>query len=78
MPNNSLSYPKVCKNASGKYYLDIKLNNRRHRLFSGRRIGNSININSYPNNYRKGIAELLMTLSHLEYFEKNYLLIIRI
>ena len=72
MPNNSLSYPKVCKNANGKYYLDIKLNNRRHRLFSGRRIGNSININSYPNNYRKGIAIDLAEQVYKYLINNNY------
>ena len=48
MPNNSLSYPKVCKRKDGKYYVDFKLNNKRYRLFSGRLIGSSLNPNSYP------------------------------
>ncbi len=48
MPINSLSYPKVCKRKDGKYYVDFKLNSKRHRLFSGRIIGSSLYPNSYP------------------------------
>ena len=48
MPNNSLSYPKVCKRKDGKYYIDFKLSNKRYRLFSGRLIGSSLYPNSYP------------------------------
>jgi len=72
MPNNSLSYPKVSKNTNGKYYLDIKLNNKRHRLFSGRRIGNNININSYPNKLRKGIAIDLAEQVYKYLINNNY------
>ena len=48
MPNNSLSYPKVCKRKDGKYYIDFKLDNKRYRLFSGNIIGSSLNPNTYP------------------------------
>ena len=48
MPNNNLSYPKVCKRKDGKYYIDFKLDNKRYRLFSGNIIGSSLNPNSYP------------------------------
>ena len=34
MPNNSLSYPKVCKRKDGKYYVDFKLNNKRYSITS--------------------------------------------
>ena len=56
MPNNSLSYPKVCKRKDGKYYVDFKLNNKRYRLFSGRLIGSSLNPNSYPAKQRYSIT----------------------
>ena len=72
MPNNSLSYPRVCKDTSGNYYLDFKLNNKRYRLFSGRRISNSININSYPANYRKSIAIDLAEQVYKYLLENNY------
>ena len=56
MPNNSLSYPKVCKRKDGKYYVDFKLNNKRYRLFSGRLIGSSLNPNSYPAKLRYSVT----------------------
>lgn len=59
MPNNSLSYPKVCKRSDGKYYVDFKLNNKRYRLFSGRLIGSSLNPNSYPAKQRYSITSTL-------------------
>ena len=59
MPNNSLSYPKVCKRKDGKYYVDFKLNNKRYRLFSGRLIGSSLNPNSYPAKLRYSITSTL-------------------
>ena len=59
MPNNSLSYPKVCKRKDGKYYVDFKLNNKRYRLFSGRLIGSSLNPNSYPAKQRYSITSTL-------------------
>ena len=59
MPNNSLSYPKVCKRKDGKYYIDFKLNNKRYRLFSGRLIGSSLNPNSYPAKQRYSATSTL-------------------
>ena len=59
MPNNSLSYPKVCKRKDGKYYVDFKLNNKRYRLFSGRLIGSSLNPNSYPAKQRYSVTSSL-------------------
>ena len=59
MPNNTLSYPKVCKRKDGKYYVDFKLNNKRYRLFSGRLIGSSLNPNSYPVKQRYSVTSTL-------------------
>jgi len=59
VPNNSLSYPKVCKRKDGKYYVDFKLNNKRYRLFSGRLIGSSLNPNSYPAKLRYSVTSSL-------------------
>ena len=59
MPNNSLSYPKVCKRKDGKYYVDFKLNNKRYRLFSGREIGSSLYPNSYPAKLRYSATSTL-------------------
>ena len=59
MPNNSLSYPKVCKRKDGKYYVDFKINNKRYRLFSGRLIGSSLYPNSYPAKLRYSVTSTL-------------------
>ena len=48
MPNNSLSYPKVCRRYDGLYYIDFRLNNKRVRMFSGCKINSSLAPNSYP------------------------------
>ena len=70
MPNNSLSYPKVCKRKDGKYYVDFKLNNKRYRLFSGRLIGSSLNPNSYPAKQRYSITSTLAKQVY-EFIVKN-------
>jgi integrase len=59
VPNNSLSYPKVCKRKDGKYYVDFKLSNKRYRLFSGRLIGSSLYPNSYPAKLRYSVTSTL-------------------
>ena len=71
MPNNSLSYPKVCKRKDGKYYVDFKLNNKRYRLFSGRLIGSSLNPNSYPAKQRYSATSTLAKQVH-EYLILNH------
>ena len=63
MPNNSLSYPKVCKRKDGKYYIDFKLSNKRYRLFSGRLIGSSLYPNSYPAKQRYSATSTLAPAS---------------
>ena len=70
MPNNSLSYPKVCKRKDGKYYVDFKLNNKRYRLFSGRLIGSSLNPNSYPAKQRYTLTSTLAKQVY-EFIVKN-------
>ena len=59
MPINSLSYPKVRKKPDGKYFIDFTLNNRRYRLFSGKKIKSSLCPNSYPLKERKSKTKLL-------------------
>ena len=55
----SLKYPKVCKKSDGRYYIDLTLNNKRYRLFSGGLIGSSLSPNSYPLDLRKNAAKQL-------------------
>ena len=53
MTKNSISYPKVCKRTDGKYYVDFRLNNKRVRMFSGRRINSSTAPNTFPIKHRR-------------------------
>ena len=53
MTQNSISYPKVCKDKHGKYWIDFKLNNKRIRMFSGRRINSSTAPNTFPIKHRR-------------------------
>lgn len=59
MSNYTLSYPKVCKDSNGKYYIDFSLNNKRYRLFGGQLIKSSLSINSYPKHLRRKQASVL-------------------
>ena len=74
MPNNSLSYPKVCKRKDGKYYIDFKLNNVRYRLFSGRLIGSSLYPNSYPSKKRYSMTSALAKQVYEFIVSNNYAL----
>ena len=55
----SLKYPKVSKKSDGRYYVDLTLKNKRYRLFSGVKIGSSLNPNSYPAALRRSKAKEL-------------------
>ena len=55
----SLKYPKVSKKSDGRYYIDLTVKNKRHRLFSGVKIGSSLCPNSYPVHLRKSKAKEL-------------------
>ena len=72
MPNNSLSYPKVCKRKDGKYYVDFKLSNKRYRLFSGRLIGSSLYPNSYPAKQRYSVTSTLAKEVYRFIVSNNY------
>ena len=56
MTRNSISYPKVCNDKLGNYYVDFKLSQKRIRLFSGNKIGSSLSPNSYPTKMRRAIT----------------------
>ncbi len=55
----SLKYPKISKKSDGRYYVDLTLKNKRYRLFSGGKIGSSLNPNSCPAPLRKSKAKEL-------------------
>ena len=48
MPNIRLNYPKVCKRKDNTFYIDFKLNEKRYRLFNGKKIGSKLNPNTFP------------------------------
>jgi len=54
-----LNYPKICVQKDGKVYIHFYLNDKRYRLFNGRRLGINIDPNSYPAQSRLEQAKLL-------------------
>lgn len=54
-----LIYPKVCFDSRNRVFVSFYLENKRHRLYSGKQIGIDIKPNSYPLNQRKEIGRLL-------------------
>ena len=56
MTRNSISYPKVCNDKLGNYYVDFRLQQKRFRLFNGNKIGSSLSPNSYPAKMRRAIT----------------------
>ncbi|MGC6523953.1 MAG: tyrosine-type recombinase/integrase [Flavobacteriaceae bacterium] len=54
-----LKYPKVTKTKDNKFYVSFFLNNKRYRLFNGRRILSKTNPNSYNLQEREKIANIL-------------------
>ena len=72
MPNNCLTFPKVCKRSDGKYYIDFKLNSKRYRLFSGRLIASSLYPNSYPEKKRMTLTTKLAKEVYEYVISNNY------
>ena len=70
MTQNSISYPKVCKDKDGKYWIDFKLNNKRVRMFSGRRINSSTAPNTFPVKHRR-IEALKLAKEVYDYLSNN-------
>ena len=70
MTQNSISYPKVCKDKHGKYWIDFKLNNKRVRMFNGRRINSSTAPNTFPVKYRRTEA-LKLAKEVYDYLSNN-------
>ena len=70
MTQNSISYPKVCKDKHSKYWIDFKLNNKRVRMFSGRRINSSTAPNTFPIKHRRKEA-LKLVKEVYDYLSNN-------
>ena len=54
-----LNYPTVHTDQKQKVFISIIINQKRYRLFNGKRIGSEINPNSFPLNQRENIGNLL-------------------
>ena len=54
-----LKYPKVAKTKDNKFYVSFYLNNKRYRLFNGRKILSNTNPNSYNPQERERVANIL-------------------
>ncbi|MDB9993824.1 site-specific integrase [Flavobacteriaceae bacterium] len=54
-----LNYPTVHTDQKQKVFISITINQKRYRLFNGKRIGSEINPNSFPLNQRENIGNLL-------------------
>jgi integrase len=54
-----LNYPKVHTDKSQKVFISFFIQNKRYRLYNGKRIDSPINPNSFPVDQRKTIANLL-------------------
>ncbi len=53
------NYPKVKSDSKQRLYISFNINNKRYRLFNGRKINSNLYPNSYPLNKRYEIAQLL-------------------
>jgi|TARA_R100000544_G_C2221803_1_gene58022 integrase len=54
-----LNYPKVHLDQNQKVFISFFINNKRFRIYNGKRIGSETNPNSFPINQRKEIGNLL-------------------
>jgi len=72
VPKNSVSYPKVKRRKDGKYFIEFNLNRKRFRLFSGRKIGLSLNPNSHPSKNKRKIAIELAKEIYEFLIQNNY------
>ena len=55
----SIAYPRVYKDSNNKFFVSFYLNNKRHRLYNGKRIGSGLKPNTFPISKRNYIANLL-------------------
>lgn len=68
----SLNYPKVCKRKDNTFYVDFKLNEKRYRLFNGKKIGSGLNPNTFPLTERKKQANILAKEIYNYLISNNY------
>ena len=55
----SIAYPQVYKDSKNRVFVSFYINNKRYRLYNGKRIGSTISPNTFPMNQRYSIGNLL-------------------
>lgn len=55
----SIAYPEVYKDSKNRVFVSFYINNKRYRLYNGKRIGSAISPNTFPMNQRYSIGNLL-------------------
>ncbi len=55
----SIAYPQVYKDSKNRVFVSFYINNKRYRLYNGKRIGSNISPNTFPMNQRYSIGNLL-------------------
>ena len=55
----TIKYPKVCVASNQKVFISFYLNDKRYRLYNGKRIGIELNPNTYPSEQRLSYANVL-------------------
>lgn len=68
----NLNYPKVCKRKDNTFYVDFKLNEKRYRLFNGKKIGSGLNPNTFPLSERRKQAHILAKEIYNYLVSNNY------
>ena len=68
----SVTYPKICIANDGKYFIDFILNDRRYRLYNGKKIKLKLNPNTFPVKQRKKQARLLAKKVYDHVVSNNY------
>jgi integrase len=56
---STFNYPKICYTKDQKVFIYFYINQKRYRLYNGKRINSNIDPNSYPFNKRTEMANLL-------------------
>ncbi len=58
----TLRFPKVHVDSKQQVFISFYINEKRYRLYNGKRIGSSTDPNSYPIDQRQSIGKVLATV----------------
>lgn len=68
----SVTYPKICIANDGKYFIDFILNDKRYRLYNGKKIKLKQSLNKFPVKLCKKQAKLLAKKVYDHVISNNY------